>query len=97
MCKPGLDYFKRQFSTSTKSNLLVFKGCRLFLLQKIYAMKVDADKVKEALLPILFLSPKEQLDQLLSELSAYLTCAVNASNIQKNLEFSTRVGAIAHQ
>ena len=33
--KPGLEYFNRQLSTSMKSSLQVFKGCRLFLPQKI--------------------------------------------------------------
>jgi len=63
--KPGLDYFKRQLSTTMKNSLQVFKGCWLFSPHKVCAMKVDADKVKEALLPIPFLSSKVELDRCL--------------------------------
>ena len=43
-------------------------------------MNVDADKVKETLLPIPFLSSKVELDQLLAELPAYLASAADTSN-----------------
>jgi len=85
--KPGLDYFKRQLSTTMKNSLQVFKGCRLFSPHKVCAMKVDADKVKEALLPIPFLSSKVELDQLLAELPAYLACAADTSSDIDPLEW----------
>jgi len=69
-----------------KNSLQVFKGCQLFSPHKVCAMKVDADKVKEALLPIPFLSSKVELDQLLAELPAYLACADDASSEVDPLE-----------
>jgi len=57
---PGLDYFKRQLSTNMKNSLQVLKitGCSY---HQRFVLRVDADKVKEALLPIPFLSSKVQL------------------------------------
>jgi len=65
----------------------VFKGCWLLLPPKICAMRVDADKVKEALLPIPFLSSKVELDWLLTELPAYFACAADTSSEVNPIEW----------
>ena len=78
--KPGIDYFKKQISSNMSNSLKVFKACRLFLPQKAVTMKLDVKSVTEAFDTTSFLSSREEFDQLIAELPAYLACAADTDD-----------------
>lgn len=78
--QPGLDYFERQLVSPSglKQSVQIFRGCRLFLPQKVYVMQPNASAIDQALNTMLFLNT-QQVDGLTckSELPAYLARAAD--------------------
>ena len=41
--QPGIEYFHRQLATNLKNSIVAFKAARLFSLQKLHIIKLEAD------------------------------------------------------
>ena len=90
--QPGLEYFQCQLASNSglKASLEIFRGCCLFLSQRVHIMQPNASAIDQELNTIPFLNSQQQLDGLKSELPAYLTRAADTDQQFDILEWWKR-------